>query len=153
MLCVEGAELAGLTVLHLLDEDFELIATITGSRWNDLACIARVVNQRWSPGCGSRVTWATLGTVLGPPGRSSEAGNLTDVLVRDVPDDVVVALEARAARLGLSPSEFHPASGAALTSTPVAFTRWPSSTRPARSSAMNWRRSSMAWWIFGLRIS
>jgi len=31
---------------------------------------------------------------------------MTDVLVRDVPDDVVVALEARAARVGLSRSEF-----------------------------------------------
>lgn len=32
--------------------------------------------------------------------------SLTDVLVRDVPEDVVAALEARAARLGLSRSEF-----------------------------------------------
>lgn len=31
---------------------------------------------------------------------------MTDVLVRDVPEDVVAALEARAARLGLSRSEF-----------------------------------------------
>lgn len=31
---------------------------------------------------------------------------MTDVLVRDVPDTVVAALEARAARLGLSRSEF-----------------------------------------------
>ena len=31
---------------------------------------------------------------------------MTDVLVRDVPDDVVAALDARAARLGLSRSEF-----------------------------------------------
>ena len=31
---------------------------------------------------------------------------VTDVLVRDVPDDVVAALDARAARLGLSRSEF-----------------------------------------------
>ena len=31
---------------------------------------------------------------------------MTDVLVRDVPDDVVAALEARAARLGISRSEF-----------------------------------------------
>jgi plasmid stability protein len=31
---------------------------------------------------------------------------VTDVLVRDVPDNVVAALEARAARLGLSRSEF-----------------------------------------------
>ena len=31
---------------------------------------------------------------------------MTDVLVRDVPDDVIAALEARAARLGLSRSEF-----------------------------------------------
>ncbi|MCW2601356.1 MAG: vapB2 [Frankiales bacterium] len=31
---------------------------------------------------------------------------MTDVLVRDVPDDVVEALDARAARLGLSRSEF-----------------------------------------------
>jgi plasmid stability protein len=31
---------------------------------------------------------------------------VTDVLVRDVPDDVVAALDARAARLGLSRSEY-----------------------------------------------
>jgi len=31
---------------------------------------------------------------------------MTDVLVRDVPEDVVAALEARAAKLGLSRSEF-----------------------------------------------
>lgn len=31
---------------------------------------------------------------------------VTDVLVRDVPDDVIAALEARAARLGLSRSEY-----------------------------------------------
>ena len=30
----------------------------------------------------------------------------TDVLVRDVPDDVIAAFDARAARLGLSRSEF-----------------------------------------------
>jgi plasmid stability protein len=35
-----------------------------------------------------------------------EVAEMTDVLVRDVPDDVVAALEARAARLGLSRSEF-----------------------------------------------
>jgi plasmid stability protein len=31
---------------------------------------------------------------------------VTDVLVRDVPDDVVAALDARASRLGLSRSEY-----------------------------------------------
>lgn len=31
---------------------------------------------------------------------------MTDVLIRDVPDDVVAALDARASRLGLSRSEF-----------------------------------------------
>lgn len=31
---------------------------------------------------------------------------MTDILVRDVPDDVITALDARAARLGLSRSEF-----------------------------------------------
>ncbi len=31
---------------------------------------------------------------------------MTDVLVRDVPDDVVAALDARASRLGLSRSEY-----------------------------------------------
>lgn len=31
---------------------------------------------------------------------------MTDVLVRDVPDDVITALDARAARLGLSRSEY-----------------------------------------------
>ena len=31
---------------------------------------------------------------------------MTDVLVRDVPDDVIAALDSRAARLGLSRSEY-----------------------------------------------
>lgn len=31
---------------------------------------------------------------------------MTDVLIRDVPDDVVTALDARALRLGLSRTEF-----------------------------------------------
>ena len=31
---------------------------------------------------------------------------MTDVLVRDVPDDAVAALDARASRLGLSRSEY-----------------------------------------------
>jgi plasmid stability protein len=31
---------------------------------------------------------------------------MTDVLVRDVPDDVISALDARASRLGLSRSEY-----------------------------------------------
>lgn len=31
---------------------------------------------------------------------------MTDILVRDVPDDVVAAIETRAAALGLSRSEF-----------------------------------------------
>lgn len=31
---------------------------------------------------------------------------MTDVLVRDVPDDVVAALDARASRLGLSRTEY-----------------------------------------------
>lgn len=32
--------------------------------------------------------------------------DMTDVLVRDVPDNVIAALDARASRLGLSRSEF-----------------------------------------------
>jgi plasmid stability protein len=31
---------------------------------------------------------------------------VTDILVRDVPDDVIAALDARAAKLGLSRAEF-----------------------------------------------
>jgi plasmid stability protein len=31
---------------------------------------------------------------------------MTDVLVRDVPDDVIAAVDARATRLGLSRSEY-----------------------------------------------
>jgi hypothetical protein len=33
-------------------------------------------------------------------------GFVTDILVRDVPDDVIAAIESRAAALGLSRSEF-----------------------------------------------
>jgi plasmid stability protein len=38
-------------------------------------------------------------------GYHEEAG-MTDVLIRDVPDDIIAALDARAARLGLSRSEY-----------------------------------------------
>lgn len=38
--------------------------------------------------------------------RYQEGGTVTNVLVPDVPDNVVAALEARAARLGLSRSEY-----------------------------------------------
>ena len=31
---------------------------------------------------------------------------MTDVLIRDIPDDVIAALDAHAARLGLSRSEY-----------------------------------------------
>ena len=31
---------------------------------------------------------------------------MTDILIRDVPDDVIAALDARASRLGLSRSEY-----------------------------------------------
>jgi hypothetical protein len=31
---------------------------------------------------------------------------MTDILIRDVPDDVIVAVDARAGRLGLSRSEY-----------------------------------------------
>lgn len=46
---------------------------------------------------------------------------MTDVLVRDVPEDVVAALDAQAARLGLSRSEYlrrRLAQDAKTTSTP-----------------------------------
>ena len=33
-------------------------------------------------------------------------GDMTDVLVRDVPEDVIAALDSRASRLGLSRSEY-----------------------------------------------
>ena len=35
-----------------------------------------------------------------------EQAEMTDVLIRDVPDDIIAALDARAARLGLSRSEY-----------------------------------------------
>jgi Ribbon-helix-helix protein, copG family len=38
-------------------------------------------------------------------GYHEEAG-MTDVLIRDVPDDVIAALDAHAGRLGLSRSEY-----------------------------------------------
>jgi plasmid stability protein len=38
-------------------------------------------------------------------GYHEEAG-MTDVLIRDVPDDIIAALDAHAARLGLSRSEY-----------------------------------------------
>jgi plasmid stability protein len=47
---------------------------------------------------------------------------MTDMLIRDVPDDVIAAVDARAARLGLSRSEYvrrRLAQDAAATSTAV----------------------------------
>lgn len=47
---------------------------------------------------------------------------MTDVLIRDIPEDVVAALDARAARLGLSRSEYlrrRLAQEAAITPEPV----------------------------------
>ena len=38
--------------------------------------------------------------------RYQEVSDVTDVLVRDVPEDVVAALDRRASRLGLSRSEY-----------------------------------------------
>jgi hypothetical protein len=39
-------------------------------------------------------------------GISLEVGHVTDVLIRDVPDDVIAAVDAHAGRLGLSRSEY-----------------------------------------------
>jgi hypothetical protein len=47
---------------------------------------------------------------------------MTDVLIRDVPDDVLAAVDARAGRLGLSRSEYlrrRLAQDAALSGSPV----------------------------------
>jgi plasmid stability protein len=47
---------------------------------------------------------------------------MTDVLIRDVPDEVIAALDARAGRLGLSRSEYvrrRLAQDAATTGSPV----------------------------------
>lgn len=47
---------------------------------------------------------------------------MTDVLIRDVPDTVIAALDARAARLGLSRTEYlrrHLAQAAAIGVSPV----------------------------------
>jgi hypothetical protein len=35
-----------------------------------------------------------------------KGGTMTDILIRDVPDEVIVAVDARAGRLGLSRSEY-----------------------------------------------
>jgi plasmid stability protein len=51
-----------------------------------------------------------------------EVPPMTDMLIRDVPDDVVAAVDARASRLGLSRSEYvrrRLAQDAAATGTPV----------------------------------
>ena len=45
---------------------------------------------------------ARLGAIMG---YRWEVG-MTDMLIRDVPDDVIAAVDARAARLGLSRSEY-----------------------------------------------
>jgi plasmid stability protein len=50
---------------------------------------------------------------------------MTDVLIRDVPDDVIAAVDARAARLGLSRSEYvcrRLAQDAAAAGSPVSTT-------------------------------
>jgi plasmid stability protein len=63
-------------------------------------------------GKGSTLSWDITVEVL----------PMTDMLIRDVPDDVVAALDARASRLGLSRSEYvrrRLAQDAATTGTPV----------------------------------
>jgi len=50
---------------------------------------------------------------------------MTDMLIRDVPDDVIAALDAHAGRLGLSRSEYvrrRLAQDAAASSSPVSVT-------------------------------
>jgi hypothetical protein len=65
---------------------------------------------------------------------------MTDMLIRDVPDDVIAALEAHARRLGLSRSEYvrrRLAQDAAVSDSPVSTWTWtasppPSATWPTR---------------------
>jgi plasmid stability protein len=55
-------------------------------------------------------------------GYHEEAMLMTDMLIRDVPDDVIATLDARATRLGLSRSEYvrrRLAQDAAATASPV----------------------------------
>jgi plasmid stability protein len=55
-------------------------------------------------------------------GYHEEAMLMTDMLIRDVPDDVIATLDARATRLGLSRSEYvrrRLAQDAAATESPV----------------------------------
>jgi plasmid stability protein len=40
------------------------------------------------------------------PSWDSNGGDMADVLIRDVPDDVIAAMDKRASRLGLSRSEY-----------------------------------------------
>ena len=55
---------------------------------------------------------------------------MTDMLIRDVPDDVIAALDAHAGRLGLSRSEYvrrRLAQDAAVPGAPVSVEIWPGS--------------------------
>ena len=58
---------------------------------------------------------------------------MTDMLIRDVPDDVIAALDAHAGRLGLSRSEYvrrRLAQDAAVPGAPVSVRKiWPGSLR------------------------
>ncbi len=54
----------------------------------------------------SKARTATAGGTCASMGYHREVTGMTDILVRDVPDDVITAIDARASRLGLSRSEF-----------------------------------------------
>ena len=80
---------------------------------------------------------------------------MTDMLIRDVPDDVIAALDAHAGRLGLSRSEYvrrrlahSAASGLAASRTRAdlsmshAVTARPATSRPGRPGHRRWRRTA-----------
>ena len=59
---------------------------------------------------------------------------MADMLIRDVPDDVIAALEAHARRLGLSRTEYvrrRLAQDAAVSDSPVTPGTWRASPRPS----------------------
>jgi plasmid stability protein len=74
--------------------------------------------------------WQQVNVVFCGLGKSSlswdiKEVDMTDMLIRDVPDDVIAALDAHAGRLGLSRSEYvrrRLAQDAATSSSPVSVT-------------------------------
>jgi hypothetical protein len=77
--------------------------------WDSVGRICDRVVAKRAPGdrrCHAQVTDRKGPASISCDTTTMEEGRMTDVLIRDVPEDVVSAIEAKAKRLGLSRTEY-----------------------------------------------